>query len=455
MRLPDLLSSRPGRLLAFLLLYVTEGIPIGFAATAVATQMRRQGLGVAEIGAFVGALYLPWGFKWAMGPFVDAFGSRRLGRRRGWILVMQLLMIATLLVAMRIELTRTVQVFGQPWLLFSLVLLVHNVFAATQDVAIDALAVSVLPEEERGTANGFMFGGAYLGQAIGGSGALFLAGAIGFPDTFLAVCAAIALVTVFVVLPLREPPAPPRLPTRGSALAAAAGEVATFARDALRAFTGSVSASVAVLFALLPSGAMALGLALQSNLAVELGFSDPQVAQLNLWSTVISAICCIAGGWVSDRFGRRGTLAWAMAATALPTLALAWRMQRHGWVLPVAAGSGRIAPEALVQMMWASVIVYNVFQGLYYGVRAALFMDVTTPAVAATQFTAYMALMNLVTSYSALWQGHALARWGYPLTLAADAALGLLCLACLPWLRSMRAVHTGPSPGAPVPESIP
>ena len=87
------------------------------------------------------------------------------------------------------SLTRTVQVFGQPWLLFSLVLLVHNVFAATQDVAIDALAVSVLPEEERGTANGFMFGGAYLGQAIGGSGALFLAGAIGFPRTPSSPCA--------------------------------------------------------------------------------------------------------------------------------------------------------------------------------------------------------------------------------------------------------------------------
>src|SRR4030095_2622622 len=68
---------------AFFALYLTEGIPLGFTATAVATQMRRQGLGPGEIGAFVGSLYLPWAFKWAAGPFADvvcARGDRRFRR---------------------------------------------------------------------------------------------------------------------------------------------------------------------------------------------------------------------------------------------------------------------------------------------------------------------------------------------------------------------------------------
>ena len=42
--LPDLLATRVGRLTAFFFLYVSEGIPLGFTATAVATQMRRQDL---------------------------------------------------------------------------------------------------------------------------------------------------------------------------------------------------------------------------------------------------------------------------------------------------------------------------------------------------------------------------------------------------------------------------
>jgi PAT family beta-lactamase induction signal transducer AmpG len=81
MRMPNLLDTRVGRLVAFFFLYVTEGIPLGFAATAVATQLRRQDVGPAEIGAFVGSFYLPWAFKWAFGPFIDVFTSERLGRR--------------------------------------------------------------------------------------------------------------------------------------------------------------------------------------------------------------------------------------------------------------------------------------------------------------------------------------------------------------------------------------
>jgi PAT family beta-lactamase induction signal transducer AmpG len=65
-------------------------------------------------------------------------------------------------------------------------------------------------------------------------------------------------------------------------------------------------------------------------------------------------------------------------------------------------------------------------------------MDITTPRLAATQFTAYMALLNLVTTYSAAWQGLALARWGYPVTLSIDAVVGLFGLALLPLLSPRR-----------------
>jgi PAT family beta-lactamase induction signal transducer AmpG len=447
MRFPDLLATKPGRLAAFFLLYVTEGIPLGFTATAVATQMRRQGLGPAEIGAFVGSLYAPWGLKWAAGPIVDTLTVSRFGRRRFWIILTQLMMMATLLVAMRVDFVHQLK-------LFTAVVFVHNLFGATQDVAIDALAVNVLPEDERGTANGFMFSGAYVGQAIGGSGVLFLTPVMGFQNTFYVVCAWIACVTLFVALPLREPVVP-RLKVAGSALGNAAKEIGAFVRDAGRAFVGTRAALVGVLFAVLPGGAYALGLALQSNLAVELGLNDTQVGALNLWSSVISAVCCIAGGWLSDRFGRRGTLAWTMAATGIPTILLAWSMQQHGWLHPIApdAPNRPAVPVPLVQLFWASVLVYNVFQGLYYGIRAALFMDVTTPRVAATQFTAYMALMNWAIAYTATWQGWAVEHWGYPLTLTADSLFGLVCLACLPFMKPA-AKPAPPIVGAEVPEAI-
>jgi MFS family permease len=235
-----------------------------------------------------------------------------------------------------------------------------------------------------------------------------------------------------------------------------ASQLGRFVMDTVRAFLGTRAAFVGVLFALLPGGAYALGLALQSNVAVELGMNDTQVAQLTLASSIIAAVFCVVGGWMSDRYGRRGTLAWTMAATAIPTVMLGLSMREHGWIhaIPAGATDRPVPPTALIQMVWVTVLIYNVFQGLYYGIRSALFMDVTTPKVAATQFTAYMALMNVAISLSARWQGWAIERWGYPLTLMADAAIGMVCLLCLPAMRPAKGPRPAIPPGAAVPEAI-
>lgn len=429
MRFADLLASKRGRLTAFFFLYVTEGIPLGFTATAIATQMRRQGVGVAEVGSFVAALYLPWAWKWAAGPLVDVVGSARFGRRRMWIVLAQAMMVLTLLSGLPFDFATQVGVFT--W-----IVIVHNVFGAIQDVAIDGLACDVLPEEERGVANGLMFGGAYVGQAIGGSGVLFLSSVVDFRLTFLFVAGAILMVTLLVALPLREPAPRPRPEAEGPPLAALGVALVAFVRDAFRAFVGSRRAFFAVVFALLPAGSYALSLTLQSNLAVELGMSDTSIGTLTLLSTILSALGCVAGGWLSDRFGRKRMLALYLFATAIPTLYVAWHLQRAGWIMPRDPTSPEAvsAEPALLQAFWVGCLVYAVFHGLMYGTRTALFMDVTTAKVAATQFTAYMAMLNVVISYTARWQGVAAERWGYPKTLVIDALAGLVSLALLPLL---------------------
>lgn len=431
MRLPDLLATRYGRLTAFFFLYVTEGIPLGFAATAIATQLRRQDVGPAEIGAFVASFYLPWAFKWAFGPFIDVFTSRRLGKRRGWILGTQIMLIVTLLACTTLDLPAQLG-------LLTGVLLIHNSFGAMQDVAIDALAVSTLHEDERGLANGVMFAGAAIGMALGGSGVLFLMPMIGLAGGFIFVAGCIALVTVFVVLPLRERE-DPAFVARAVGLASAGRAMRDFSVEAFRSFVGTRGAFAGLGFALLPAGAMSLGLALQSNLSVEVGMSDDSIAWLNLWSQVISAACMVLGGLLSDRLGRRRMLGLYLALMSLPVLYLMRELQAHDWIMPVAADQRSHAPAALVTAVWIATLLYAVAQGLMYGTRSAIMMDVTNPAVAATQFTAYMALMNLVIAYSATWQGIAIETLGYPKTLLIDAVLGVLCLALLPLIKPARS----------------
>jgi PAT family beta-lactamase induction signal transducer AmpG len=178
---------------------------------------------------------------------------------------------------------------------------------------------------------------------------------------------------------------------------------------------------------------MSLGLALQSNLCVEFGMKDDEVAAINLWSSIISAAAMVAGGWLSDKFGRRRTLALYLAGMSLPVFYLLWVLHTNGYVMPRAPG-GPALPH-LILPMWIATMAYAVFQGLMYGTRSAIMMDVTNPRVAATQFTAYMAMMNLAIAFAASWQGLAVEAWGYPVTLLVDAVTGPLCILLLPAMK--------------------
>jgi MFS family permease len=444
MRVPgfDPLATRAGRLTSFFLLYVSEGLPYGFTSIAIATQMRRLGVGPAEIGAFVGALYLPWAFKWIAGPIVDTLTVHRFGPRRFWIVLAQTLMTVSLLAAMPVDMAGHLG-------LFTALIIVVNVFSATQDVAIDALACDVLPADERGLASGFMFAGQAIGIAFGGGGVLFLTSHMPFRSTFLLVAAAIVLIGIFVSWRLREGSASANgaaAPASGApapVLGSVAVRLVEFVRATWRAFASSRAASLGLIFAVLPMGAMGLGLALRSTLAVELGLSDNRIGLLSVLASVIGAFGCVIGGWLSDHFGRRRTTALFIALMSLPTLAMMLSLSSAGIVEAVTIGPGadaalRVAPPAVIAMFWAAVLIYNLAQGLMYGSSTALFMDITTTRVAATQFTAYMALNNLAISFSAFWQGIAIERFGYPVTLGLDAVVGLVGLAILPYL-AMRA----------------
>ena len=450
MRIPNLLATPRGRLFAFFALYVCEGIPAGFTGTAVATQMRRQGLDPAVIGGFLSVLYIPWAFKWALGPFVDVVTVEHWGRRRFWILLTQTMMAATVAAAMFVDLRTHL-------LLFTSVVFVLNLFSAAQDVAIDALAVNTLRAEERGSANGLMFGGSFLGNAVGGAGVLLLTPWIGFRSTFLLVAGTILAVTLLIAVPLRETVAAGAIRAARGSLQDVARAIGEFAREAASAFTRSRAALAAVCLALLPMGPYALSFSVQTNLSVELGLNDHQVGLLSLLSGTIAAAFCVLGGWLSDRYGRRRSLAAFIVGMAIPTVLLAIVMARFGWWMPVDplhANRPVPAPE-LVALFWGLTLLYAVFNGLMFGAGTAIYMDVTDPKVAATQFTAYMALCNVVYAYTPKWQGISLVKLGYPATLAIDTAFGLLCLLVIPLLTARGPEHAEPAPGAAIPETVP
>ena len=116
------------------LLYVAQGIPYGFVVYTLAAYLAERGLGVDPISATLALAMIPWAFKWAFGPLVDRFTIPSMGRRRPWILLAQVGMIATILAIAAIP--DPAVALGA----LGAILLLHNCFNALQDVAVDALA---------------------------------------------------------------------------------------------------------------------------------------------------------------------------------------------------------------------------------------------------------------------------------------------------------------------------
>ncbi|MCA8949468.1 MAG: MFS transporter, partial [Planctomycetes bacterium] len=149
------MSAAVRRKLLFAALYFAEGAPIGWLWWALPSQLARAGWSAEDITALTAALALPWAGKFLWAPLVDIVRTRWFGVR-GWLVLAQLGMAATLLPMLALDpVADATAVFG--WLL------AHAFCAATQDVAIDALAIRSVPAAERGAINGAM----QIGQ-IGG-----------------------------------------------------------------------------------------------------------------------------------------------------------------------------------------------------------------------------------------------------------------------------------------------
>jgi RhtX/FptX family siderophore transporter len=184
-------------------LYLAQGLPYGFFTQALPAMLRQQGVSLEKIG-LASLLALPWGLKFLWAPAVDRLGSERLGRRRSWILPLQGLAIVVLILLSGVDPSA-----GLTPILVGVYAL--NLVAATQDIATDGLAVSILSHDERGLGNGIQVAGYRLGMIIGGGVLLIVFERLGWTNVFL-LMAAVIFLTTLPIAAYREPKAAPAGP---------------------------------------------------------------------------------------------------------------------------------------------------------------------------------------------------------------------------------------------------
>ena len=425
----NLLESRNGRLTTFGLLYISEGIPYGFTSIAMVTYLRQSGLPLDQIGIFAATLFIPWSFKFAWAPVIDIVKLNAIGGRKAWITICLLFMISTLLLVASFD-------FRNQFDLLLLLILVNNIFCATQDVAIDSLAVTTLKPDERARGNGFMFGGQYTGIALGGGSAIYIFGQYSFNIALIYVSVLQVLCLLFVLLFVKDPRAsqsPSSTVSAESVLRKFVITLKDFVIDVYVSFWRSgKSPQVAFLFSVLPVGALVMAYAALSTIQVDYGFDETQIAKITTMNTIMGALGCIVGGLLADRFGLRKMLVIFYIISTIPGLFLASQISLSSLTeLPAIYVSG-------------TIVVHGFLYGLCFGTHAAIFMGITNPKVAATQFTAFMAMGNLVVTYTNFWQGAVAERFDYALVLYIDAALVIFPVLLIPFLKSREEVQLQP-----------
>jgi PAT family beta-lactamase induction signal transducer AmpG len=194
------------------LLSVPSGMPLGWIFNTFQVFLVDLGISRTQIG-LLSAASLPWTLKFLWAPLVDRFALPWPGRRRSWIILMQLLLaLAFGALAAFAWRALSARAAGEPIvsapLLLGLLALAIAFLGATQDIAYDAYAVEFLRDDEHAAAPGVRSVYYWVGMLLAGAVAIGLADLIGWPLVFL-LLGLLFLACIGLVLWSGEPEHPP------------------------------------------------------------------------------------------------------------------------------------------------------------------------------------------------------------------------------------------------------
>src|SRR3981081_1876616 len=168
------------RVLIVLMLGFSSGLPLALSGSTLLVWMRESGVDLGTIGLFA-LVGTPYTLKFLWAPLTDAlhvpFFTRVFGRRRGWLVFSQLLLIVAILLLALTDPARSP-------LFVALGALSVAAMSSTQDIVVDAFRVESLPESEQAAGMASYVAAYRIGMLVSTAGALFLVS--GFESTGIA-----------------------------------------------------------------------------------------------------------------------------------------------------------------------------------------------------------------------------------------------------------------------------
>jgi MFS transporter, PAT family, beta-lactamase induction signal transducer AmpG len=439
---------RDARMATLLALGFSSGLPAPLVFANLSIWLRDEGVSRTDIGLFALAA-TPYAINFLWAPLVDRmrlpFFTARFGRRRGWTLATQLVLMAA------IALLAQAQPAANLYAVAVAVLFVTFV-SATQDVVIDAYRIDVLEPERYGAGSAAAIWGWHLGGTlVGGAGGLYLAQALGWNTAYLLLAAAVSIGMIAILL-APEPAARPSRDTlareeRISALMHRAGWLRGRLADAAAWFYAAAVAPFAdfmrregwvlilVFIVVFKFGDALLG-RMSGVFYRELGFGLTQIAEvMKIYGFVANGIGVLAGGVLVARLGLFRALLLAGLLAAATNLTYSW-----------------LAMSGNDPLVFRIVVVSDNFtSGLATVAFVAYLSSLCNVAYTATQYALLASLGNLGRIWLSASSGWMVDRlegnWAVFFALtAAIALLGLPLLLVL--MRRFPEAHVAVSRGA-------
>ena len=413
------------RVLIVLLLGFSAGLPLALSSSTLAIWLADRKVDLATIG-LLGLAGLPYTFKFFWAPVVDALDlpvlSRLLGRRRGWLIASQLLLLAAILWLATLEPALSPLAVGVGALMVAAA-------SATQDILVDAFRVESLKAEEQAAGMASYVAAYRVALLVSGAGAIAVTSwleAKGFDKASVwgiayAGCAVLGLVGMVAVLLAREPEA-------GKAVTAEAekagdsvlARVARTAIGAFRAFLATPMALHALLFVVLFKLCDALAGAMTGPFVLAIGYDKATYAGIVKGVGFAASILGgFAGGAIAAVLSLRAALWLALVIQMVSNLAFTWLALQ-----PVSAAA-----------LTGVVVVENVTGAIGTVIFVAYLSSLCrTPAHTATQYALLTALASTGRTLLSSGTGYAAAALGWPLFFVATAVAGIPAVLLMLWL---------------------
>jgi PAT family beta-lactamase induction signal transducer AmpG len=412
------------RVLIVMFLGFSSGLPLALSGGTLAIWMRESGVNLETIGLFalIGA---PYTIKFAWAPLIDALEvpilSRLLGRRRGWLLLSQFLLIAAIVFLALCDPARSAFVVGVGALLVATA-------SATQDIVVDAFRVESLSETEQAAGMASYVAAYRIGMLASTAGALFIVSAFqgaGFDHQAAwtagyVVMAALVVIGIATTLMAAEP-AQSAAAESSHAKASAPWRVADAAIGAFSEFLSRDMAWVALAFVVLFKFTDALSGAMTGPFVIDLGFSRNEYAAIikgvGLAATLIGGF---AGGFVARAFSLPASLLLGGVLQSLANLAFSWQAVvglNAGWLtFAIIAENFTSAIGTVIFVAYLSALCRN-------------------PLHTATQYALLTALAAFGRTYLSAGAGYIAHATGWVWFFTICALAGLPAMVLLGWLQ--------------------